>query len=282
MLRQLEEVFYPESLEDAVRKKAQYGDAAAPIAGGTDLVAEPPPGLRCLIDITRLGLDFIEEEAQQVRIGATATMQQVSTSATVASVAGGLICSSTCEGWPRQVRNAATIGGNLAGAGPFADTPPVMLALDARAIVAGPNGDTIVPMAEFFLDYRKTAVGAGILREIVIPRPKIGTRGVFLKFGRTQVDKALVNAAVLIHMVEGRCQGARIALGAVGRIPRRISQAEAILIDQPLDRQLIERTAELVKELVDPVLDYRASADYRREISGVLVKRALTQLALAC
>jgi carbon-monoxide dehydrogenase medium subunit len=281
MLRQLEEVYYPESLDDAVRKKVQYGDAAAPIAGGTDLVNEAPDGLRCLIDITRLGLDFILDEPQEVRIGATATMQQVTTSAVVAAVAGGLLCASTSEGWPRQVRNAATIGGNLAGAGPFADTPPVMLALDARAVVACAEGDRLIAMDEFFLDYRKTAAAEGILKEVIIPRPRPGSRGVFLKFSQSPVDKALVNAAVLLHIVDGRCRRARIALGAAGRTPRRMFEAEEVLMDQALDQDLIERTAELIRELVDPPIDFRASADYRREISGVLVKRALTQLAQA-
>ena len=281
MLRNLEEVYYPETLQDAVRKRAEYQGAAAPIAGGTDIVPEPPPGIRCLIDITRLGLNYIEERDGNLHIGATTTMQEVATSIQLATLANGMLCTSSCDGWPRQIRNAATIGGNLVSAGPFADTPPALLALDAKAVIAEADGEREIPLSEFFLDYRQTAVGNGILKEVIIPRQPAHGRGAFMRFARTQVDKALVNAAVVVHMVDGRCTHLRIALGAMGRTCRRIIEAEERLLDQPLTPETIEAAATLVAEMVEPVLDFRASADYRREISAVLVRRALSQVARA-
>ena len=280
MLRHLEEVFYPETLADAVRKKAEYAEAAAPIAGGTDLVPEAPPHIKCLIDLNRLNLNYIQESETELRIGACATMQQVTLSPAVALVGTGMLCSASCEGWPRQIRNAATIGGNLVSAGPFADTPPALLCLDARAVVVEQTGEREIPLEEFFLDYRRTAVGDGILKEVIVPKDK--SRGVFLKYARTQVDQALVNAAVVVHVEDGRCRKARIALGAMGRTPRRVLEAEQILLDDGLNPESIGAAAARVAEVVDPVLDFRASADYRREVGAVLVRRALSQLSQAC
>lgn len=279
MIRQLEEFLYPQSLAEAVQKKHEYGEAAAPIAGGTEIVPNLPPDIRCLIDVTRLGLDYIEDEGERLRIGATTTMHQLAVSPAIAKLANGVLSSSCCQGWPTEVRNTATLGGNVVGGGPFADSPPALLALDAEVVVARLDGEERVPIQEFFLDYRRTAVGQGILKEIQIPRPSGQMRGIFLKFGRTQVDHALVNLAVTLEMENGVCGKVRIALGAIGRTPQRILEAERILLDKPLEPDIIEDVVCMVTELVDPVIDLRASADYRRELAGVLTRRALLQLA---
>lgn len=279
MIRQLEEFLYPQSLAEAVQKKHEYGEAAAPIAGGTEIVPNLPPEIRCLIDLTRLGLDYIEDEPDCLRIGATTTMHQLAVSPAVAKLASGVLSSSSCQGWPTEVRNTATLGGNLVGGGPFADSPPALLALDAEVVVARLGGEERVPIQDFFVDYRRTAVGQGILKEIQIPRPSPGARGVFLKFGRTQVDQALVNLAVTMEMDSGLCSKVRIALGAIGRTPQRILEAERALLEKPLEADVIDNVVSIVTELVDPVLDLRASADYRRELAGVLTRRALLQIA---
>lgn len=279
MFRQLEEFLYPESLEAALRKQQEYGDAAAPIAGGTEIVPDLPPTIRCLIDVTRLGLNYIQDDAEEVRVGATTTMEQVATSAAVAKLANGVLSSSCCQGWPGPVRNAATLGGNVVGAGPFADTPPALLALDAEAVVARVEGEESIPLSEFFLDYRRTAVGRGILRELRIPKPSPLMRGAFLKFSRGSGEQALVNVAVVVELNEGVCQHVRVAVGAVSRIPQRLAEAERALLDKPLDAESIENVASVVVELIDPILDLRASADYRRELAGKLTRRALHQIA---
>ncbi|MCE7869374.1 hypothetical protein DYH09_03240 [bacterium CPR1] len=279
MLHQLEEVFFPETLAQALEKLNQYEGAAAPIAGGTDIVADPPPGIRCLVNITHLGLDYVQEDETHIRIGATTTMQRLATSPEVAALAGGILSLSTCEGWPRPIRNAATIGGNLAGAGPFADTPPAMLALGAEAVVVTSQGEKTVAMDDFFLDYRTTAVSRrGILKEVRIPRVAKSTRGIFLKLSRTQVDQALVNVGATIELEDGCCRRARIAVGAVSRVPCRLTEAERKLEGRRLDAETIEEIKKVVSDTVEPMVDFRASADYRREMSAVLVGRALMAL----
>ncbi|MGE0494394.1 MAG: xanthine dehydrogenase family protein subunit M [Vulcanimicrobiota bacterium] len=281
MLKDLEEVYFPENLADAIQKRKEYARAAAVIAGGTDIVTDPPPGIRCLIDITRLGLDRIRETTDHICLGATITMQQLATSPQATSLGGGLLARSSCEGWPTPVRNAATLGGNLAGAGPFADTPPALLALDAQAVVFDEAGEGVIPVEEFFVDYRTTAVGDGILTEVRVPKTPANARGVFVKLAPTPVDQALVNLAVYIEFEDGCCRVARIAIGAVTRTPRRVPEAEEVLRAQPLERRVIQRAETVLTEAVEPILDMRASADYRRRMSGVLVRRALTMLAPA-
>jgi carbon-monoxide dehydrogenase medium subunit len=279
LFRQLEEFIYPQSLSEAVHKKHEYGEAAAPIAGGTEIVPNMPAHIRCLIDLTRLGLDYIEEDGERLRIGATTTMHHLAVSPAVAKLANGVLSSSCCQGWPTEVRNTATLGGNVVGAGPFADSPPALLVLDAEVVIARLQGDERLPIQDFFLDYRRTAVGQGILREIQIPRPPVHARGAFLKFARTQVDQALVNLAVMVELENGCCSKVRVALGAIGRTPQRLLEAERALIDKPLDPDCIENVVSIVTEMVDPVIDLRASADYRRELAGVLTRRALHQIA---
>jgi len=279
VFHQLEEFIYPDSLSHAVLKKQEYGEAAAAIAGGTEIVPNLPPSIRCLIDVTRLGLNYIREEPGQVRIGATTTMHDIALSPIVARFANGLLSASCCQGWPRQIRNTATLGGNLVGAGPFADSPPALLALEAEAVIARASGEETVGLNQFFLDYRQTAVGDGILKEIRFPIPGPQVRGAFLKFSRTQVDQALVNVAVCLELEHGLCQRVRIALGAVDRTPRRLPEAERALAGKPLQSDQIENVASIVREMVDPIIDFRASADYRREIAGVLTRRALFQIA---
>lgn len=281
MLKDLEEVFFPENLEEALAKLKEYGDAAAVIAGGTDIVHDPPPGVRCLIDITRLGLNQIVEESDEIRIGATTTMQQLATSPESVSLGGGLLSRSSCEGWPSPVRNAATIGGNVAGAGPFADTPAALLALDAQVVVVDESGETVIPIEDFFVDYRTTKVGQGILTQVRVPKTPATARGVFLKLAPSPVDKALVNIGIYLEFEDGCCSRVRVAVGAVTRTPRRIPAAEEVLQEQPLEPALIEKAQAVITESVEPILDMRASADYRRRMAGVLLRRALTSLRTA-
>ena len=279
VFHQLEEFLYPENLRQAVQKKHEYGDAAAPIAGGTEIVPNLPPGIRCLIDVTRLGLSYVDSQPDSLRIGATTTMHELALSPAIAQLADGLLSSSCCQGWPQQVRTTATIGGNLVGGGPFADSPPALLALDAQAVVARLDGDETIPLEDFFLDYRRTAVGTGILREIRIPRPEPGTRGVFLKYSRSPIDQALVNLAITVKLEAACVRRVRVALGAVGRIPLRLVAAEQALLNRPLDQHSIDSACSVVEELIDPILDLRASADYRRQLAGKLTRRALLQIA---
>ncbi len=280
-MRELKELVLPESLEELWEKKALYGSKAYVIAGGTEIVADPPEGVECLIDIRQLGLDMIVETEAGIAIGATVTMETLTQSPVVASLAQGMLCQSSCQGWPAPVRSAATLGGNLAGGDPFADTPAALLALGARVVLQTQAGEKTVPIDEFFLDYRKTAAEDSVLAEVRIPKTPVEGKGAFLKCAPTNIDKAMVNLGVYMELVDGRCRNIRVAVGAVTRIPHRVREVEALMTDETLGSELIGEAAEVVSRSVEPMLDIRASVEKRRSLLSVLFKRAVHQLATA-
>jgi carbon-monoxide dehydrogenase medium subunit len=183
-----------------------------------------------------------------------------------------------------QIRNLATIGGNLANASPACDTAPPLLTLDAAVVIAGPRGRRTVPLDRFFTGVNRTALAGELLIEVVIPAPPLlrGGRGAwsFQKLGRLKSDIAVVNAAAGVAVDRtGRCAWARIALGAVAPTPLRARSAEALLVGRVPDEAAIEEAAARAAAETRPVSDVRATAEYRREMSRVLVRRALEECA---
>ena len=235
-MRELKELVVPQSLDELWEKKEEYGPRAVVIAGGTELVNDPPEGIECLIDIRHLGLDKIKEDDNLISIGATATMETLTNSPVVASLAQGMLCRSTCEGWPAPVRSAATLGGNLAGGDPFADTPAVLLALGAEVVLQTSQGSKTVAIDDFFLDYRKTAAEDAVLVEVRIPKTPPKARGVFLKCAPSTIDKAMINIGVYAVVADGRCHSVRVAIGAMTRIPQRLHEVELLLKEGPWPR----------------------------------------------
>ncbi len=280
-MRELKELVFVQSLEELWEKKDEYGAKAVVIAGGTELVNDPPPGVECLIDLRNLGLARIEESEAAVAIGATATMESLTNSALVASLAQGMLCRSTCQGWPAPVRSAATLGGNLAGGDPFADTPAALLALGAEVVLQTRDGERTVAIEDFFLDYRKTAAEDAVLWEVRIPKTPAEGKGAFMKCSPSTIDKAMVNVGIYAEMVDGRCQNVKVAVGAVTRIPQRVPEVESLLAEEALVPELIEEAAVTVSRGVEPMLDIRASVEQRRSLLSALFKRAVHQLAQA-
>ncbi len=280
-MRELKELALPETLEELWEKKAFYGSKAHMIAGGTEIVIDPPDGVECLIDIRQLGLDAIVETETGIAIGATATMEALTKSSVVASLAQGMLCQSSCQGWPAPVRSAATLGGNLAGGDPFADTPAALLALGAEVVLQTQSGEKTIPIDEFFLDYRKTAAEDSVLAQVRISKTPLEGKGAFLKCAPSNIDKAMVNLGVYVELVDGRCQTVRVAVGAVTRIPHRVREVEALMADEALGPELIEEAAETVARAVEPMLDIRASVEKRRSLLSALFRRAVHQLASA-
>jgi CO/xanthine dehydrogenase FAD-binding subunit len=216
-----------------------------------------------------------------VAIGATTTMDALAHSPVVASLAQGMLCQSSCQGWPAPVRSAATLGGNLAGGDPFADTPAALLALGAQVVLQTQNGQVVVPIEDFFLDYRRTAAEDAVLAEVRIPKTPPEGKGAFLKCAPSNIDKAMINLGVYVELRDGRCHRVRVAVGAVTRIPHRVSEVEALLSEQPLEPELIEQAADVVSRAVEPMLDIRASVEQRRSLLSLLFKRAANQVAQA-
>jgi carbon-monoxide dehydrogenase medium subunit len=177
-----------------------------------------------------------------------------------------------------QIRNLATVGGNLCNAAPSADMAPPLLALEAEAVIAGPQGERRVPLASFFLGVRRTVLAHDeVLVELVVPAPGPRSGGNYLRHTpRRELDIAVVGVAAQLTLSNGTCAKARIALAAVAPTPVRATAAEQALEGQPVTPEAIERAAELAVGAAQPISDQRGSADFRRHLVRVLTRRTLT------
>jgi carbon-monoxide dehydrogenase medium subunit len=271
----------PDSLAGVLAELQEAGDEGKAIAGGTALVILMMQRLvrpRRLIGLRRVaGLDRIEIADGRIRIGALATHRDIETSPVIRTRLQ-VLAETLSRVATLRIRNVATIGGCLAHADPNQDPPVTLLALDARVRIAGPQGERQSPLDEFFLDYYQTALRPGELVVAVdVPLPAPGSASAFHKFlPRTADDYATVAVAAAITLTpEGVCREARIGLGAVGPTPLRARDAETILIGERLSDRLLAAAAEAARRIVDPVADPRGSAEYKRQMAGVFVRRAL-------
>jgi carbon-monoxide dehydrogenase medium subunit len=271
----------PDSLAGVLAELEEAGEEGKAIAGGTALVILMMQRLvrpRRLISLRRMaGLDRIETADGRVRIGALATHRHAETSREIRSRLP-VLAETLSRVATLRIRNVATIGGCLAHADPNQDPPVTLLALDARVHIAGRQGERQLPLDEFFLDYYETALRPGELVVAVdVPFPPPRTGSAFLKFlPRTADDYATVAVAATVTLTpDGVCGAARIGLGALGPTPLRARDAEAILIGERLHDRLLGAAAEAAMRAVDPIADPRGSADYKRHMAGVFVRRAL-------
>lgn len=270
----------PTSLTQAVNLLAENGRTV--IAGGTDLLVNPRymVGVREVVDIRNLGLDYIREEQGWLHIGAGATMRTVARHQKIQALANGILARSAAVCGSPNIRNMATVVGNVASALPSADTPPSLLALDAQIVLAGLQDERIVPLENFFVGPAKSIRDREFVRELRIPLDSFDDlKGGFYKIGRTSEDISIVNAAATLVIHNSTITAAHLVLGAVAPTPLRIKIAEEALRGQLPVEEAFQHAAELVHNEVRPISDQRASAEYRRRMSKVAALRALRQAA---
>ncbi len=273
------------SLDEAIVALALHGERARIIAGGTDILIELEQGSRSgvdmLIDITRVpGLDLITRENGHFRLGPLVTHNHVVGSS--ALVAGALpLAQASWEVGAPQIRNRATVTGNLITASPANDTITPLMAMGASVALRSAAGERTVPLANFYTGLRQTVMHADELMAAVnIPSLAENERGIFLKLGLRRVQAiSVVNAAIVITEVEGVIQRAAITLGCVAPIIVRAPAAEEYLRGKALTPPNIATAARLAAEAVRPIDDIRGTANYRREMVRVLLRRGLQSLA---
>ena len=275
------EYFDPTTLEEAINLLERYGEEAKLMAGGQSLL--PMMKLRVLspaqvVDLWRVpDLDYIRRDDGVIRIGAMTTHYALNSSPLIRDTLPALADAARVVGDP-LVRNLGTIGGSTAHAAHNADYPAVLVALGAEFRAVGPKGQRSIPAENFFTDMFTTALeNSEIVTEISLPVPGISDRSAYLKLSRRGTDFAIVGvAAVLTEGDEGRCADARVVLSGVGSVPVRAVGAEDILKAGPLDADRIREAGEATKRKLDPPSDVQADAQYRIDVSGVYVRRAVT------
>ncbi len=275
----------PKTVKEALGLLSQKGRGKVKVfAGGTDLMpklkSREVEASEILVDLKGIpNLDYIQYNAKNgLRIGPLATLNAIETSSIIRDKFSLLAQAAHSMASP-QVRNRGTIAGNICNAVPSADSAPALLTLGAKLKLVSLKGERAVNIEDFFTGPNETVLSPReILREIRIPPLPADSRGVYLKLSpRRSMDLAIVGVAVLVVSQDGICKDIRVALGAVAPTPIRVKKAEDILRGQRFSDGLIEKLAEVASGEACPIDDHRASAEYRREMVAVLVKRAIKE-----
>jgi carbon-monoxide dehydrogenase medium subunit len=263
----------------------QYRPEARVLAGGTDLlvaIRDRRVKPRFLVNIKGLqGLGGIEfEEQKGLRVGSVTKVAELENNRVIKEKFS-LLSEAAGHLGSVQVRNLATVGGNLCWAAPSAELAPPFLVLDTRVRILNPAGDRVVSLAEFFRGPGETVLQAGeIVRELLVPASSsgMGVATAYLRYSpRRALDLAVVNVAVFLRVDGKLCTEARIALGAVAPIPFRASKSEKAIQGRTITEDTIREAAEAAKEEVRPITDVRGTAEYRKHMAGILTERAIWQ-----
>lgn len=276
----------PATLTEAIALLDRFGPAARILAGGTDLLTalkerwETPAHV---VDLRGLaGMDDITyNDADGLTIGARATVRAVETSPLVRRYYPALAAAAASLA-SIQIRNLATVAGNICRASPSADTPPILLALAACVTAAGLAGERTIPLNDFFIGPGRTVLARNeILTAIHVPSPRPHAGAAYIKHSpRRAMDLAMVGVAAMVVLEADRCADVRIALGAVAPTPRRSLAAEEVLRGRVLTSDLLAQAGAAAAAECAPISDVRGTASHRRNMVALLTGRALS-LAIA-
>jgi carbon-monoxide dehydrogenase medium subunit len=270
----------PKSLKEALQQKKTIAGAKF-ISGGTDLLVQiknhelQPPALISLRSIPELATIEINGGA---RIGALATISDI-----IQHNELGLNYPVLVEAARRlgsvQIRNVATVGGNLCNCSPSADMALPLLVLEAKVRLQSAKASREILLSKFFKGPGESCLSSDeILTDIILDPPHQKAKAAFLKKGRVKMDLAIASLAVLLEMDGGRCRKVRIAAGSVAPVPLRLSKVETLLEGAALSKDLVSHAQQLAREIVSPITDVRTTEEYRRQIVGVYMKRGLEKV----
>ncbi len=250
------------------------------IAGGTDMLLDRP-ACDFVVDVNHAGIgDIARTPGGDIFLGAAATLHDITRCDLVRDFADGAVCFAAEHCGNRPVRSTATVGGNLCNALPSADMAPVLLALDATCYIADTDSQESLPLTDFFVGPRMTVLEDRLLVGVALPADCAGWRCVSQKLTRSAEDISLVQVAVALAVEDGKIRDARIALGAVAPVPLRATLAESMLVGQEIalvTPDVVADVGSIAAGECEPLDDHRASAEYRREMTGVLTRRLVAR-----
>ncbi len=279
MTRVLKEFGYfgPSKIEDAVSILGELGSRVMILAGGTDVLNQMklrqvnPEFLLSLMDIKEL--EYIRYD-NGLKIGALTSITAMRESEVVRKRYPSLFDATEWFGTP-QIRNMATVGGNVCRSSPSSDMVAPLIALDAMLRLVGPKGVRTIPIEEFATGSGENVLDCEILTEVLVPQPEKPFGTVFVKLKRSSADLAKVSCAVTIRMKNSRCEDIRIILGAVADKVFRAKAAEEVMRGEKVTDALIEEAGKRASHGTQPITDVRSTAEYRRQMISVLSKRMI-------
>ncbi len=270
----------PTTVTEAVSILKDYEGRAKVLAGGTDLL--PMLKLRsviaeCIVSLKKIdGLDYIRQEGNELKIGALTTMSAILASDLIRQKCVSLYEAARVFATP-LVKNMATIGGNICRSSPSADTIPPLMSFGAELRLVGVKGERKILLEDFFTGVGENVLDDEVLTEIVVPLPKEQYGAAFTKLTRNSVDLAKVNCAVKVIISNGKCKDIRIVLGAVADRPVRVNKTEQCIKGKEIKDEFIEEAAQKIIEDIAPITDARSTAEYRAQVSQILIKRTIKQ-----
>ncbi len=272
--------------DEVVRLLEQHGEDARLLMGGTDLFVRMRNGLirpQIVVDVKHLpGMrDILYNEQAGLTVGAAVTMNQLARHPDV-QAHYPLLAEAANSVASYQVRNRATLGGNLCNASPAADTAPAALVLDGRLVLYGPDGAREVTALDFFIGPGQTAMQAGeLLKAVRFPPPPAGSAGKYLKLGRNKAGDLSIVGVAVFGFPDGATPSGynfRIGLASVAPMPLRAMEAEEVLAANPPGEKTFAAAAEKAMEAATPIDDVRASAAYRKAMVRAFTLRALREV----
>jgi carbon-monoxide dehydrogenase medium subunit len=265
-------------LQEAATLLSELGEEARPLAGGQSLI--PLMKLRFanpshLVDLNFIpGLSYVKQDGDTFRFGPLTRHAEIERSEIAARIPIIHDCAAGIA--DVQVRNRGTLAGSLAEADPSGDWAPVLLTLETQVHCLGPNGERVVPLAQFIQDAYTTVLEPDeLVSEIAVKAPPKNSGGAYLGFKRCAPVYPTAAVAVQLAMEDGLCREARIYLAAVGLTPIRAREAEAALAGRPLDPRTTHVAAEAARAAADPQPDMRGSAEFKRQLIFTLTQRAV-------
>jgi xanthine dehydrogenase iron-sulfur cluster and FAD-binding subunit A len=272
--------YQPQTLKEAFSHMEKCEGRAKYIAGGTDILVKmkqraiQPEALVSLRGIS--ALSNISHNGG-LSLGSMTPIRELEGDPVIVQEYPALAKAASLLANP-QVRNVATVGGNLCNAAPSADCAPPLLVMQAILKLQGPGGEREVSIDKFFTGPGDNCMEPGeALTHIHIPKKANHTGMAFLKVGRVAQDIAVVNAAALLVVDKKRCVECRLAVGAVAPVPVRLRNVEKLIEGEEIGPELLDRVSQMVEQAVSPITDVRSTQEYRRIMSGVLIKRAIVQ-----
>jgi aerobic carbon-monoxide dehydrogenase medium subunit len=279
----LHEIHYeaPSTLQQALSILGALGERARPFVGGTDLIIQLRQGVRrteTLVDVKQIReLGELSFDAKAgLKLGAAVCCIDVFENADVRRHYPGLAEAAHLIG-SLQIQNRASVGGNLCNGSPAADTTPALIALSARARVAGAKGEREIAVEKLCVAPGRTVLEPGeLMVQILIPAPAPHSSDAYLRFiPRNEMDIAVVGVGSSVTLDGDKVKAARIALGAVGPTPILATKAAESLVGKKLDDAALEAAGRLASQASSPIDDMRGTAEFRRHVTGVLTIRTL-------
>ncbi|MEW5820210.1 MAG: FAD binding domain-containing protein [Cyanobacteriota bacterium] len=278
-MRGIKQFAKPTSLEYALKMLHMHQGDALILAGGTHLALQKQTKYSFLIDIKELGFNYIKEEGDNIKIGATTRPVDIINSDLLKEFAGGILVEAASKIGSVLTRNLVTVGGNVYSMFPWSNLPSALLVLDASVELRSIDESRIVKLQELLQgNPRKFVEKNELITSIIIPKSSKNLKTSYKVFSLTENDYDIAILAVGLSMESSICKGARIALGAAISPCDLLPEVEKILENQELSSGLIEKVANKAIENISLIKDFRTTDQHRIDVVKILIKRALEEI----